>query len=481
MRTVLRFLIDNWAAMAIVVSVLIILFIFVLIFLKIRDYLMQKIVYQREFTYSGAYEGETTTLIETVYNPTPFPIFFVNIEGYIYNGLPMEQYEIDPRRAMQYYVSRFHLMPFMQIKRRHNIKCAKRGYYKLETVDIYYNKKTRYIEAPADFYVYPRIVPLGDLNEPNCFRQGESFTRRWLIKDPFSLNGIRDYHFGDSFNSINFKATARSGGLNLSAFKVNNRDFCSSRTFMVYLNFQTDAEIPISSSSFEAMMELGLSFSSAIIRDAAYNGYRAGFAANCCVITGEEQIRFPIQSGEAHLEEILREMAKVRHKVGISFYNILDHDIKSGLNDTEIYIITPYVNDTMDEQIAYLKRFGNNITLLRLEDEERMREEHAAKELQKLKEEEAAEEMERLKNSKDRQALEKLMREQQEIEEQNKKTKENQASEQRRLEREARISAAHERTEYLRQRQALREKMLKNKTDDKDENETESNDGSDNE
>ena len=466
MNNVLRFIQDNWAVLAILISVFVLLAILVYISLKIREYLIKKVVYTRTFTDSGAYEGETTSLVETVYNPTPFPLLFVNIEGYIYNGLPIEQYEIDPRRAMQYYVSRFNLMPFMQIKRKHTIKCAKRGYYKLETVDIYYNKKVRYIEAPADFYVYPKIVPLGELSEPNCYRQGESFTRRWLIRDPFSLNGIRDYSFGDPFNSINFKATARSGSLNLSAFKVNNRDFCSSRTFMVYLNFQTDLEVPISTSSYEAMMELGLSFSSAIIRDAAYNGYRAGFAANCCVITGEDSIRFPVQSGETHLEEILREMAKVRHKVGISLFNLLEHDVKSGLNDTEIYIITPYVNDTMDEQIAHLRRSGNNVTVLKLEDEERMREEHEARELQKAKAERDAENAERLKNSTDRQALEKLLKEQEALEEKSKKEKESVEAEKRRIENEARRAALHERTEYLRQRQAHRDSMTKTDSDD---------------
>lgn len=466
MRSVLRFIIENWSKLAVVFSIAAILSVFVFILLKIREKLMEKVVYRRSFSDVGAYEGEYVTLIETVYNPTPFPIFFVNIEGYIYNGIPMEEYEIDPNKAMQYYVSRFHLMPFMQIRRRHTIKCAKRGYYRLETVDIYYNKKVRYIDAPAEVYVYPRIIPLYETTQPTCDRQGDSFTRRWLIKDPFSLNGIRDYHFGDPFNSINFKATARSGRADISSLKVNNRDFCSSRTFMVYLNFQTDAEIPISTKSYEAMMELGLSFSSAIIREAAYNGYRAGFAANCFTVSGEDRIRFPIHSGENHLEEILKEMAKVRHKVGVSFFNLLDHDIKGGLNDTEIYIITPYVDETLDEQIANFHRFGNNVNVLRLEDEERIREEHAERELAKAKAEKQALEQEKLKNSKDRQAYEKILDAQKQLEEQNKKAREEREAKQREEERAAKIAEAQERTRYLKERQAAREALLKNEKSD---------------
>lgn len=471
MRSVFQFIIENWTKLAVVLSIGIILFLLAFIFLKIREKLMQKVIYRRTFSDVGAYEGEFVTLIETVYNPTPFPLFFVNIEGYIYNGIPMEQYEIDPRKALQYYVSRFHLMPFMQIRRRHTIKCAKRGYYRLETVDIYFNKKVRYIDAPAEVYVYPRIVPLNEPNQPTSNLQGDSFTRRWLIRDPFSLNGIRDYHFGDSFNSINFKATARSGRMDMSSLKVNNRDFCSARAFMVYLNFQTDTATPITTTSYEAMMELGLSFSSAIIREASYNGYRAGFAANCITVTGDDRIRFPIESGQFHLEEILKEMAKVRHKVGVSFYSMLESDIKSGLNDTEIYIITPYVSETLDEQIAQFHRFGNTVVVLILEDEERIREEHAQRELAKAKAEKLALEQEQLKNSKDRQALEKILNAQQQLEEQNKQARLEREAKQRELERAARIAEAQEKTKHLKEKQSARESFL-NSAQDKDKNNT---------
>lgn len=392
LKKVLLFIISHWSVIAVFISIAALLVLLGFLLMKLRDKLMEKVVYRRTFSDIGAYEGEHLYLVETAYNPTFFPIFFINVEGYVYNGIPMEEFELDPRKAMQYYVSRFHLLPFQQSKRRHLIRCAKRGYYHLETVDIYYNKKVRYIDAPAECYVYPRIIPLHEIDQPNSTQQGDVVTRRWLIRDPFTLNGIREYRFGDSFNSINFKATARSGSMDISAFKVNNRDFCSSRTFMVYLNFQIDTEVPIATRSYESMMELGLSFASAIIRDAAYNGYRAGFAANCTLITGEDQIRFPIASGESHLEEILKEMAKVRHKVGISFFSMMENDVKGGLVDAEVYIITPFINDALDEQVSQMRRFGNSVNILRLEDEERTRSEEIEKEARKIREAKKAQE-----------------------------------------------------------------------------------------
>lgn len=457
MTAVLKFISENWAMLAIVVSIIAILAIIIYVCYKIRDKLMERVVYKRVFTDVGAYEGETVTLIETCYNPTPFPLFFVNIEGYMYNGIPFEKYSVDQSKAMQYYVSRFHLMPFQQIRRKHSVKCAKRGYYKLETVDIYYNKKQRFISCPADVYVYPKIIPMADYSQPTSDKQGDSFTRRWLIQDPFSLSGIREYRSGDSFNMINFKATARSGSVNLDAFKVNNREYCSARIFMVYLNFQTDTEVPMSTRSYEAMMELGLSFASAIIRDAAYNGYRVGFAANCCTVSGEDSIHFPIEAGQTHLEEILKEMAKVRHRVGISFASLLQRDILDSISDNEIYILTPFVNEELDEQIAQFRRFGNNCTVYRLEDEEKARHDEEERELAKAQAERRKIEEEMFKSSKERQALLRILEQQKEMEEKEKREAEEREAESRRRDKETREAAAQDRKDSLRERQASRD------------------------
>jgi uncharacterized protein (DUF58 family) len=465
MRNVVKFLYENWAKVVVVFTILLLLAGVVYILYKIRDKMMERVVYKRVFSDIGAYEGETVTLIETVYNPTFFPLFFVNIEGYMYNGIPLEKYEVDPTKAMQYYLSRYHLMPFMQVRRKYTVRCVKRGYYTLENVDIYYNKKKRYIESPAEVYVYPKIIPLTDPTQPTSDRQGDSYTRRWLIQDPFSLSGVREYRFGDSFNQINFKATARSGSMNIDAFKVNNRDYCSARVFMVYLNFQTDPEVPMTTSSYERMMELGLSYASAIVRDAAYNGYRCGFAANCATVTGDDNIRFPIAAGVNHLEEILKEMAKVRHNVGISFASMLEYDIANGMADNEVFIITPAVNEELDDKISQLRRFNNFVNVFRLEDEDRRRIEEEEREMELNRIEQERLEKEKSKLTKEQIALQKILEQQKEIEEQNERARAEYEAAQREREKEERLARQRERTAHLRARQQAMEELNRQNND----------------
>lgn len=383
----------------------------VFIYIKLREKMMSRLIYTRQFSEIGAYEGEHLILTETLYNPTIIPIFSVNIEGYMYNGIRMKETVYEPKKAMQYFVSRFNIMPFQQIKRSHDIVCDSRGYYRLETVDIYYNKKKRYIDAPAELYIYPGLISLSERAEPINIYQGDSVTQRTLIKDPFSFNGIRQYTYGDPFNSINFKATARTGGADITSFRVNNRESCSNRIFMVYLNFQTGSTETLPTEAYNKMMELGLSFAADIIREAAYSGHRAGFASNPVTIDGDTSLRFPIQSGDSHLVEILKNMAKIRNRAGVSFNSLLEYDIKHGISEAEIYIITPYTDEDIDNLIYRLRALENSVCTVVLTDEEKERRAEDEIKRNKLLAEAARAEKEKLK-ARELAAIERRLRKQ---------------------------------------------------------------------
>ncbi len=334
----------------------------------LRAKALKKISYTRQFSEKGSYQGDEIFLVETITNKSFLPLFFITIDYYIYNQLQYDGYELSRDENMQFATSRFFLiLPFMRIKRKHRIKLLKRGYYELDTITASCTKAERIISAPAKVYVYPPLMKTDDLPIPASTLQGDANSRTWLIKDPFSLNGIREYRFGDSFNSINFKATARSGKLGFEGIRVNNRDFCSNRNLMVYLNFQTDGSSPIEGHYYEVLMEKGLSYSAAILREAFDYGYRVGFSANSTLSTGETHIYYPMTQGAANYEEILRLMALVTLiEGGSSFTSIIKNDIIRGLSDSEAIIISTYCNETIESAANQLRRYGNNVTIILL-------------------------------------------------------------------------------------------------------------------
>ncbi len=334
---------------------------------KTRKWQISKLKYTREFSVSGVFEGENVVLIETIYNPTFLPMFFVDVEAFIHSKLAVSTVSApEQSEEMQYLVSRFHLLPFMKIRRSHEVRCKARGYYLINTVSIFSFKKEFIIDAPAEIFVYPKLSDFSSLPRPQNNLQGDAISTRRLLTDPFSIAGIRDYQSGDPFNIINFKATAKTG---FGHIKVNQRDFSSSRIFMIYINFQTDINAFMSSEKYERLMEKALSNAATIIQNALESGYHVGFSVNCYMVNGDYYLRFPITAGSYTFEEMLKAMAKIRSRVGVGFLSLTDFDIAEGLRDAEILLFTTYVDEIIDTQIMKLEQNGNAVSVILLEDE----------------------------------------------------------------------------------------------------------------
>jgi len=361
---------ESWlTVIKIAIPVVAIIGIIYLIYFIFRDKLIGNLSYTRFFSEKGSYEGDEVTLTEVIHNKSFLPLFMIKIEYYIYNDLQYDDYPPDREHAMQYTLSKFFIiLPFMQVKRKHSIRLLKRGYYTLDTINILYAKRERNVLAPAEIYVYPKMIGIDDLPIPSSSMQGDAFSRQWLIRDPFSVSGVREYRFGDPFNTINFKATAKSAMLGVNGLRVNNRDFCSNRNFMIYLNFQTDKEVAMPFKVYEKLMEKGLSYAAALLREAFNFGYRAGFAANCTLVTGENQVKFPMTQGALNYEDILMQMSKVRLAEGVSFTALLGSDALGGLCDSEVFILTTYINEQIDRTVDTFHKFGNNVSVIMLGD-----------------------------------------------------------------------------------------------------------------
>jgi uncharacterized protein (DUF58 family) len=202
--------------------------------------------------------------------------------------------------------------------------------------------------------------------------QGEYTALRPLYSDPFSLSGIRDYHFGDTVSQINFKASARVplSGSSASPLKVNNRDFCASRRLMIYMDFHLPVGTIMTSEDYESRAEQGLSFCSALMRDAIFTGYAVGFAANCKLPDGSLSLRFPPDSSEAHLMEMMRAMAAMMPYDGASFASLLEHDLVDGMADTEVVIFCYVMGEETLSRVAALEQMGNSVKVVLLTAED---------------------------------------------------------------------------------------------------------------
>ncbi|MBQ9748398.1 MAG: DUF58 domain-containing protein [Clostridia bacterium] len=332
----------------------------------LRRFTVDRLVYGRRFSEECVYEGDTAELVETLWNPTVLPVFLVDVESYFYEGLQIGGYEA-ARGEMRYFVSRYHLMPFEKVTRRIEVKCIRRGYYKLTTASIFRGGDDRCIESEAVLYVYPRVDALRE-NMESVYGLGDALSRNRLIYDPFSVSGIREYRQGDPFHTINFKASARlvSGGH--PRFAVNRYDYCASNRYYIYQNFHLPKGRELLFDAYEQLVEDGLRISASLVVKAIDSGGVCAFAANCGTVDGRRQIGFPLLGGELHKQDILKEMSLTRAMDGVSFASILAADVKRGVTGSEIFIVTPYVDGLVSEQIALFEYLGNTVKVITLKE-----------------------------------------------------------------------------------------------------------------
>jgi len=320
---------------------------------------IKRIRYRRYFAQPGVFEGESVLLVEKIANTTLMPLFFVDVDAVLHNDL-----RLPGRRyggMMQRYVSRFFLMPFTRVKRTVKIECVRRGYYELDTVSIYFFMKSVYASSRAALHVYPRAVGCEESNPLETQMQNTERAEKRLLADPFSFSGVREYRPGDPFGSVNYKATARTGVL-----KVNNRDFFSSRNYMIYIDFHTASFFEsIPTTVYGGLMEGALSYASDMVWKSVRSGYGVGFAANCRMTGGAGSVRFPMRRGHDHYVEILREMAKIRTTPGNSFDWLIRQDVDA-LWNADVYIMTVHGTEQITDLIEMLKVKGNHVSIIKL-------------------------------------------------------------------------------------------------------------------
>ena len=328
-----------------------------------RRYSLNHITYRRYFSSAGVFEGGEVSLIEEISNRSFLPIFHVDIESRVTQHIHLHGYGLLDPDGTQHFISRFAIMPFTTIRRTHTALCQKRGFYELHTAQTYFLKKEYVFDSHASLYVYPRQLALPERRYLSCYLQSMEATNIPILSDPFSFAGIREYRAGDSFHSINFKATARHGG----HFYVNQTDYMTGNRQMLYLNFETGLDF--TTDEYRQYMETALSYTSYLFERALRNGYEIGFCANCLMIDGAKYLRYPMSRGLYNYEEILKQLACIRMTRGQSMASLLLMDAQENLSNTELFLMTLTSDDRMEKAIERLEMQDNRIHFIWLNED----------------------------------------------------------------------------------------------------------------
>ena len=341
------------------------LIIFVEMFLY-RKFLLRGMVYRRSISEASAFEGQKLFLIEEIENNNLLPIPWMKAESRISPNLQLASAKNMEREEGGYHRSVFSIMPFYRIKRKHEVTCLKRGDYNVGNVTIttgdifgFVSKITSY-DNETRLLVYPNPLKHDKLME--CFHslQGDVVVRRFINPDPFLAAGVREYQPGDPMSWVNWKATARTNSL-----QVFKYDYTANSNILILFNIDSSSkQDPFPNEEECRQIEFGIHFCAAVVEKAIKQGIATGFCSNGHFRDMTEFVSIPARCSQPQLFTILEAMAKLQLHRALSFYTMIKNMRGSIPKDTDILIVTLYLEESIEEEIFHLRRGGHQVETL---------------------------------------------------------------------------------------------------------------------
>ncbi len=333
---------------------------------------LRRIHYDRRFMQHTCTQGEEIILIEQLTNAKWLPIPRLRVESLLDAKLQfqrLDNFAVSSGQHYQNHTSFFSLMPHTKITRKHRLTPKRRGWYKLNTVTLTggdllgMGNSSVQIPLNSELIVYPKSVMVPVEQLPSHSWQGEQSVHRWIISDPFVFAGTRAYQAGDTFKQINWKATAKTGQL-----QVHQHDYTADRRLMIYLNID-DSEEMWRTVTNEDLVERGIEWAAGAADAVIQQGMEVGFSANMPIKGELDSVHIEPQSGYEQLNALLECMAKLELERSELFSQLLERAAQSAYRERDVLIITTFWNHALEQFAERIRYNGNAVVVWHLHEE----------------------------------------------------------------------------------------------------------------
>lgn len=318
---------------------------------------------RRSFTKKRLFSGEGLQMVETIENRRLLPVPWLKVETRMPASFLFGKQENLEIGGQRYHSSLFFLGPWRRVRRAHEVRAMRRGYYPFTSVtltvgDLFgFARASRVQPMNENVTVYPALLSRSQVQLPVSRWQGERVVRRFIQPDPFLYNGIRDYRPGDSVRDVHWRAYARTGSL-----KIKQQDYTASSRLLVLLNIAPEERLwgEIGLEHYDHL-ERAISLAATLCCFALEDGLDVGFGVNADLVQFEDELAFiPPASGPQQRERILEATARLRIHRLFNFHNYLERIPLP--QDTDILILSAYRSELIEQQAERLRSFGNTVT-----------------------------------------------------------------------------------------------------------------------
>lgn len=333
-----------------------------------QRFALRKVSYARYFSEQRVFQGEQVEMIEEIANAKLLPLPWLRLESIITSGLifgSQDNFGISAGDIYQNHVSLFYLRPYRRIKRRHLVECSRRGFFRLESVTlttgdlIGLGRSTLTIPVHLELMVYPALLSYDELPLPVHSWLGELTVKRWVIPDPFVKAGTREYMAGDPLNLVNWKATARTGTL-----QVHKQDYTADTRLIICVNVE-DSDAMWRSATDPARIERALSYAATVAEYATRHGMEVGLLMNGA-LEGSSMKEPVVLEQAGSLEDILSLLARLNLERSVPMSRLLELELTQGSRDNDYLIISCHRGPELEQAAARLAWNGNGVEWLDL-------------------------------------------------------------------------------------------------------------------
>lgn len=332
-------------------------------------YALRRVTYDRQLQPRRAFIGETVDLLLTIENRKLLPIGWLRISDEWPEDLALAKGADDLHTggtAGQLALRNdFSLHWYERVRRRYQIRCDARGYYRLGPAraisgDIFGMYQTECAFSTIHWLiVYPRILPIDELGLPPKDPFGSVKARQRIFEDPSRTIGVRDHHPEDEFRRIHWKASARKQELQVKVYEPT-----TSFTPVVFLNVATfdkywQGTIP-------ELLERCITVAASICHYAAEKRYVVGLVANGSIPRSDQPIRVLPGRDPQQLTRILEALAAVTPVANTDISELLTRESARLSWGATLVVVTAHVNRELEATLLRLHAAGRRLVLVSL-------------------------------------------------------------------------------------------------------------------
>jgi uncharacterized protein (DUF58 family) len=328
-------------------------------------YCLAGVTYARHFATNRLFFNEETDLWVEVINAKPLPLTWLRAEDSFPTELKVQNVEMSyiGHERKQSLINLYSLRWYERVRRRYRVLGKQRGLFQVGPVSILasdlfgFRLRRSELDYQHTVVVYPKIVPVKNLDVFAARPVGDFKTDRRITEDALRLAGVRDYRVGDTPRHIHWKATARRSALQTKTF-----DPSASQHILILLNCQTLEHYY--EGHVSDFLETAIVVAASVANEALEDRRAIGLASNAALRGSEQWIHIPASRHAAQPVQLLEALAQIDVPPLIPFEDLIRLETSRLPYGTTIIAISSIATEPILAALLDLRSAGHPVGLI---------------------------------------------------------------------------------------------------------------------